>query len=116
MRQRDPGVLRVPDDRRDRAERETPSSGIKSGPLEFPAQPRNQREHEHDGDQLKCVRVFAEKSEADRADRSAARTSENRGLRSSASQNVNMAADPKKDRERIDRHDETADVEDRSRR
>src|SRR5436305_5915277 len=61
---RGPGVLRVPDDGRERAERERREEQIDAAPFEFAAQPRDEREHEHDRDQLERIRVFAKKPEA----------------------------------------------------
>ena len=78
------------------AEREGGEEQIEAGPLEFPAQPRDQRQDKHDGDELESVRVFAKKPEPDRADRSAGQNQEKFGLRSRASQKVNMAAIQKK--------------------
>ena len=45
---RGPGVLRVPDDGRERAERERREEQIEAGPFELTAQPRDEREHEDD--------------------------------------------------------------------
>jgi hypothetical protein len=57
--------LRVPDDRRHEAKSESAKQQIKPAPLELPAMPRNQSEHQHHGNELERVGVFAKKTEPD---------------------------------------------------
>src|SRR5262249_5021833 len=46
MRQRDPGMLRVPHNRRNRAKNEHPDQQIDAGAFEFPSQPWNERQYD----------------------------------------------------------------------
>src|SRR6476659_6950589 len=65
MSQRDPHVLRVPNDGRNQAERERSQEKIEAAPFEFTPVPGNEREHQNNGNQLKGVGVFAEKTQPD---------------------------------------------------
>src|SRR6476661_5900566 len=112
MRERDPGMLVIPDQRRQEAKCESEEEQIKPGPLEFATMPRRQREDEHDRDELKGVRVFGEKPEPDEQ---AGDEPESMGVRTFLQREPESehGGDPEKDRKRIDRHHEIADVEER---
>src|SRR4029453_15333632 len=62
MRQRNPGMLRVPDNRRDGAKREHDEQRIQTGPRKLLSEPGRQGEHEQNRNKLECVRVFGKKS------------------------------------------------------
>ena len=64
MRQRDPGVLRVPDNRRDCAKSKNSEEQIQAGPRKLLSEPRSQREHKQNRHKLERVRIFGEKSKA----------------------------------------------------
>src|SRR2546430_2139585 len=64
MRDRDPVVLRVPHNHRNRTKNEHNQQRVKTGAFELGLKSPRQREHEHDGEQLHRVRVFRQKSEA----------------------------------------------------
>src|SRR5437762_1744923 len=114
MRQGYPGVLRVPDDRWQRAECEGSQEKIKAGSLEFPAQARDERKHEHNRDELKGVRVLAKKSEP--GEQTSHRPVPGRIRTPFEDQpKCGHGRHPKENRERIDCHDEIADVEKRNR-
>src|SRR5256714_4846663 len=112
MRKRDPGVLIIPDQRRDQAESESPKQKIESRPLEFAPMPRHQRENQSDRDQLKGVCVFAKKAEADQQPGGGPESLPVRGPFEREPEREHCGH-PEEDRERIDRHDEGADVEKR---
>src|SRR3984893_5291050 len=114
MRQGDPGVLRIPDDRRQGADCEGGEEKIEAGPLEFAAEPRDERKHEHDGNKLKSVREFAEESEAGEQTGRRPEPGKLRTALESQPESEHRGC-PKEDRERIDRHEEIADVENRTR-
>ena len=82
--------------RRDKAERESDEKKIKTRTFEFAAKPRDERQDDDDGDQLERVGVFAEKTEPDEQPGRRPKAQEAFGVRSSASQKVNMAATQKK--------------------
>jgi hypothetical protein len=63
--QRDPGVARIPNNRRDRAKTKNQQEQIKIRPAKFAAQAPDENEHEQNRYQFDCIGKFAEKSEAD---------------------------------------------------
>src|ERR1700720_1928868 len=63
MQERDPGVLRVPDDRRNGAECKEPNQGVQTRSFEFLPKARHKSKHKQHRDDLECVRVSAKKSE-----------------------------------------------------
>src|SRR5437762_7365118 len=63
MAERDPNMLRVPDDRRNRAEKKTAEQQVEPRATEFLSQARGERQDKHDRHDLERVGVFAEKSE-----------------------------------------------------
>ena len=63
MHRRDPGMLRVPDDRRDRANHEDPEQPIKPRTLKLLTQPRREGEYQQNTDDFECVGESAEKSQ-----------------------------------------------------
>src|SRR5476649_1330558 len=113
MRQRDPGVLRVPDDRRQRAKREDGEEKIEAGSPEFPAQSRNECKDEHDGDELESVGVLAKKSDPNQQTRDRPEPGKIRAALESQPERV-YGCHPEENRERIDCHEEIADVEKRN--
>src|SRR5688572_22032469 len=103
MEERDPGVLRVPDDGRHQANGESAEQEIEAWPLELAAMPRDEREHQQHRDELERVRIFAQKSQANEK---TGRGPEPKRPRSSfeGDPEGEHRRRPKKDRERIDRH------------
>jgi hypothetical protein len=65
MRERDPGVFRVPDDRRRQTKRESAEQKIELEALEFLAMTRHERQNQQHRNELERVRVFAKKTEPD---------------------------------------------------
>ena len=65
MRQRDPGVLPVPDDRRDCADDKNREQAIQTRPFEFLPQARSKREHKQKANHFERICVTAEKPEPD---------------------------------------------------
>src|SRR5437588_13002563 len=65
MTDRGPHAVRVPNDRRNGADREDDEQQIQRGPTEFTTVARHKCEHRDDRDELKCVRVFAKETEPD---------------------------------------------------
>src|SRR5438093_13048165 len=63
MRQGYPGVLRIPDNRRNGAKKKHPEQQVSAGPLEFASKPRNQRQHDQNRKHFKRIRVLAKKAE-----------------------------------------------------
>src|SRR5436305_12697628 len=112
MRKRDPGMLIVPAERRDEGERKAKEEQIKSEPLEFATVPRGERENEDDRDQLERVCVFAKKSDADEQSGGEPKPIRIRCPLEREPEREH-GGDPEKDRKRIDRQEEVADVEER---
>src|SRR4051812_19261002 len=112
MRERDPRVLRIPDEWRDETEAERAQEQIKPRPLEFPPMPRDQREDDDDRDQLKSIRVFAEKAEANE-EPGRDPEPERPGRFFQGQPKRKHGGDPKEDRERVDGHDQIPDVKKR---
>ena len=111
MRQGDPGVVRIPNDRRNRAESENEQEQIKIGPPKFPTQSR-QEEDKNDRDQLERVGELAEKSEADEEPGERPPPGKERAAFERKPEAVERRY-PEENRERIDRQDEAAEIEDR---
>src|SRR5690348_6092339 len=65
MHGRHPGVLRVPDNRRDRADDEDSQQPIQTGSFEFLPEPGREREHEQDANDFERVCESRKKSETD---------------------------------------------------
>src|SRR6516162_2783499 len=63
MRQRYPGVLRIPDNRRNGAKKERPDQQVHAGPLEFASKPWNQRQDDQNRKCFKRIRILAKKAE-----------------------------------------------------
>src|SRR5438034_1714550 len=63
MRKGYPGVLRIPDNRRNGAKEEYPDQQVHTGPLEFAPKPRNQRQHDQNRKRFKRIRILAKKTE-----------------------------------------------------
>src|SRR5438552_7600492 len=114
MGQRDPGMLRVPDDRWQSADREGREERIEAGLLEFPAQSRDEGENEPDGDELESIRVFTKESKADKQTRHRPEPGKIRTALQGQPERAHGRR-PEKDRERIDRHEDIAEVEKRDR-
>src|SRR5881394_3713507 len=113
MRKRDPRMLIIPEQRRNEGKCKGKQKKIESESLEFAPMPRDQREDEHDRDQLERVCVFTEKPDADQQ---SGGEPERVRIRSSLEREPERehGRDPEKDRKRIDRHDEIADIEKRN--
>src|SRR2546423_11297864 len=110
MRERDPGVLVIPDQRRHQAKRESAQEQAEAGPFEFAAMPRDERENENDRNQFERIGVFAKKAEADQQPSEEPERFRVRGALEREPEAAH-GGDPEKNRERVDRHDEIADVE-----
>ena len=65
MRRRDPGMLRVPDDRRDGADNKTSEQPVQTRPFEFLAEPGRQSENEQGAHDFQGVDPATQKSKAD---------------------------------------------------
>src|SRR4030095_15029626 len=111
MGERDPGVTRIPKDRRNRAESENEQEQIKIRPAKFTAQAADEQEHEQNGYQLEGVGKLAEKSETD--EQAGQRPPPGKIRRAFERQPERVERrHPEKDRERIDRQHEAAEIED----
>src|SRR5207245_1217654 len=106
----DPGVLRIPDNRRKRADNENREQPIQTRSFEFLSQPRGKREHEQHANDLKRVRITTQKSETDQQ---SGQRPPKRKLRTffSGEPEGKHCRHPKEDRQRIRRDYERTDVE-----
>ena len=64
VRKRDPGMLRVPHNGRNRAKSENHEQQVQPGTLELLSEPGCQGEHEESRNQLKGVGIFGKKTKA----------------------------------------------------
>ena len=112
MRERDPGVLRIPNDRRNGAEGENERGANKGSAAEIRDAIRGRRRTSKNRDQLERVGEFAEKPKADEQPGERPPPGKERAPLERKPEGVERRH-PEENRERIDRHDEAAEIENR---
>src|SRR5438477_1785819 len=110
MSERDPSMLRVPGDRRDRAKRENSEQPVQTWSLEFLPQPRRKDENEKHTDDFKGVRKSTQKSETDQQASQRPPKRKTQALFNREPKRKHRC-DPKEDRQRIGGHHKRADIE-----
>ncbi len=110
MRERDPGVLGIPNERRNGAERADEKEQIKTRPHKFAAQLPGEKEDQQNREQLECVGEFAEKAKADEQPGERPPPGKPGAPLEGEPEGVKRRY-PEENRERIDRQDEAAEIE-----